>query len=810
MKIKNLAKSAVALIMGATMSFSAFAFVGCGPDDQGDDEPPIETINGKIELTASAETIDAATNGTINFTATVTEMSDTSVSRSPEGAGASYVTISDNGVLSLSDLTPKMDAYVTVTATSTVSPSVKSSLTVKVIAPVIDGQVGELSTAMFKALGGEHDSITVTGEVVDIYEDIAGKGKDDDQATYEFKVMMSDGAWYGEWNRQGSNDVTVNNYRRSENPVSDSDSNHTFDEARVNKDNEVEYKTVTDYNSVKAIWENQHMWNHLDQLGNDVTNRWEQDVENQCYSYIIDNSSAENLVNDLYFRTYLAVSLTPMLEGKDTLDQINVFVEDGKITKMEALTAYDYGEDVKAEDATYVKYTKLTAYFSEVGTTEVPKPQKYEAPQHADALEKAIANMKGATNYTFNAKETTISAPSVDEGDYTIDSATTYKTSASNGTSATGQEGLNGQVTESAILLGLTGKYNSSLDNNLYWTNYSGYRQLSTEGEGIYDYFEYNANIGALEGQRQYTGNIFDHMPKFEFSANVFKYKGMSEVEIPKGSDNYVPVYNFTLRDNVIARDIAMQISAHSYAQDALKDATRGSLTISVLGDGDSARIYSTKYAYGIVGGTYTGTIETTYSNIGTTTLPEDTFEGYVARTIKTNWNQYDVRYYHADHSTLSPYDQIRADVLLGQIFGSEVSSVPSPEVFINVFEDTMSGPFFEWNEEDRTAQGGSIIYHDWISLKLSIDEYDENMKIDDTIYGNYIGELTKELTALGFTKAPIPEKTWWGDRITVYTKGNIQIKIENNGTRFFDVDIMPLNANIWTYNPDWATNPNA
>lgn len=805
MKIKNLAKSAVALMMGATIGVSAFAFVGCGPDDDGGDDdkkpPIIIPVGGSIELSASADKIQAGTNETITFTANVKDMTDTSVAWSLEGNGASFVTISNNGVLSLTDLAPKMNAYVTVTATSTVSPSVKASYTIEVIAVVTPGQVGELSTELFAELG--NSAITVTGEVEDVAMLIADPENPKVNA-YEFKVMMSDGAWYGEWNRKGSQDVEANNYRRSKDPISDKDNRHTFDQAFVNKDNEVEYKPVTDYNSVMAIWEEQHMWNHLAQLGNDVENRWEQDVENQCYSYIIDDSSAVNLVNDLYLRTYLAYSLTPMLDNGDTLDQINVYVQDGKITKMEALTAPFYGEDVKAEDATYVEYTKLTAYFTEVGTTKVPEPEAFEAPRHADALTAALAKMKGATNYTFNAKETTIQAPSPDEGDYTIDSVTTYKTSASNGTSATGQEGLNGYVTDNAVLLARTGKYTSGMDDKLYHTEYSGYYQIP-DAEGVYDYFAYDASIGALAGQRQYKGNLFDNMPKFEFSANIFRFAGSSEIEVPKGSDNWVPVYNFTLREPSIMRDVAMQMSMHSYAQDAY-GATNGSLKITVIGDGDEARIYSTQFPYSLVSGTYTGLIETTFTNIGSTTLAADTFDGYAPRVVKTNWNQYDVKYYHADHSTQSAYDQIRADQLFGQIFGSEASNVPQPEVFYNAFEDTMSGPFFEWTESDKTASG----YQDWISVKLSIDEYDENMKINDEIYDKYISKLTAELAKVGFSvSAANVGTTYWGDRYIAYTNGNIMVKVENNRTRFFDIDIMPVG--LWSYNhAAWDTNPNA
>ncbi|MDE7439884.1 MAG: hypothetical protein K2N23_05210 [Clostridia bacterium] len=786
----------------------------CGAEK--DDKPGTDISKATISVSVDKNVINAGTDETIHATAAIEGLPDTSVVWTISGDGVSYVDMNQNGVLSLkANRTPKIDQAVFITATSVVSGQVTDSVVVTIKAPKISGQVGELTTAMFEELG--NSAITVTGEVMDIHLDIAGDGKNDASRTYEYTVMMSDGAWYGAWNEKGGKDEAINNYRRSETTATVGGiTGYTFDEVFINLHNEVDQKPVTDYNSVPALWQNQHMWNHLAQLcGTNIEDSWEYDALNRVYVYKFDNTSIE----DLYLRTYLAYSLTPMLGNSDTLEQIELTVEDvdgvKKIVKMDAVTSAFYGEDVKAEDATFVEYTTLTAYFTNVGTTEVPEPTPYKAPQHVNALSEALAAMKGAKNYTFKAVETTVQAPSIDEGDYSVDSVSTYKTTAANGTSATGQVGLVGQVTEDAILLARTGQYTSTMDGNSYWTQYSGYKQLD---ENTYDFFEYNGGIGELEGTRQYKGNIFDHMPQFDFSANLFKYDGGVEVNVgstEEGEEDFVFLYTFTLREPSISRDVAMQISAHSYAADA-KGATYGSLKIMVLdayeddnGVQHPARIISTQFPYDLISGTYLGVIETTYSAVGTTVIPEGTFDGYVAREIKTEWSQYDVRYYHKDHSTLSGYDEIKADVLLDQIYGEEAANLPKPEAFINVFEDTISGPFFDWQEEDNTATGGGITYKDYISLKISIDEYDENMKINDAIYAKYINALTAELEEYGFSvSAANSGKTYWGDRYTTYVNGNIMIVIGNNGTRFFDVDIMKVG--MFRYNQDWNVAPNA
>ena len=438
-----------------------------------------------------------------------------------------------------------------------------------------------------------------------------------------------------------------------------------------------------------------------------------------------------------------------------------------------------------------MSYTTLTADFTDVGSTVVPEPTPYEAPRNAEILEKALKNMGDATNYTFRAVETTVSAPSVDDGDYSEYSLKKNRTSASNTVSSTGTVGLVGQVTSDAILLARTGQYTSSMDGNNFWTEYSGYKQIDAD---TYDFFQYDYNIAALKGTQQYKGNLFDNMPKFEFSANIFEYAGMSEQQI---NGEWVGVYNFTLREPAITRDIAMQVSSHSYARDA-KGSTHGTFKISVLETGE---VVSTEYPYDLISGTYLGVIRTTYSKIGTTSLPEDTFDGYEARVVRDSWSQYNVRYYYPTHSSTGVPVVIDGGTLFNNIFVDKAANLPSPIAFYNAFGDSMTDLFFEWDEEDNTASGGGVKYYDYVSFNCSVDEYDENSKISKQQHDAYISKLTSELAKYNFAVSVGNTGEASGSRFTTYIsengKGNIMIKVENNTTRFFFIEIMPVG--LWT-----------
>ena len=135
------------------------------------------------------------------MTVTIEDFSIKTVIWTISGPGANYVEIdSTTGVITAKKgLYPSFDADVTVTATSTATSEVKSSTTITVKAIVISDVVDDLKTEMFAELG--NPSITVSGEVKDVYDDLTSKNEDV-ETLYDYKVMMSDGAWYGEWNER--------------------------------------------------------------------------------------------------------------------------------------------------------------------------------------------------------------------------------------------------------------------------------------------------------------------------------------------------------------------------------------------------------------------------------------------------------------------------------------------------------------------------------------------------------------------------------------------------------------------------------
>ena len=119
--------------------------------------------------------------------------------------------------------------------------------------------------------------------------------------------------------------------------------------------------------------------------------------------------------------------------------------------------------------------------------------------------------MKGVKNYTFTAKDTTTGAPSVDGGDYSIESTTSTPSvkaqnrnvrKVANYKNNTGTVGRVGYVTENAILYEDTGKYNYAMDENLYYIEYSGLKQKK---ENKYDEFSFNLQSHNLDKNNRIT-----------------------------------------------------------------------------------------------------------------------------------------------------------------------------------------------------------------------------------------------------------------------------------------------------------------
>lgn len=668
----------------------------------------------------------------------------------------------------------KNDTSVTITCVLDEDTSVVFKTTFIVKAQIQAGNVGELTSTMIEEIA--NDNITVTGVVTDYYHDYQ-QSFNNSTNSYNTIVKMEDGKWFGSWHHSTNPNTVISNiYKRGTEQVTNAEgvSGHALKEVYIDKNNIAQDSIVKDYNSVPGLWETNHLWNHLGSL--DI-NKFGYDSDNDRYYYVYDETS----IDDLYLMTYLAYSLTPILE--DTFVELYFIVENGHITKMVAQTEILlYGADTQ-EDATGDSYTVCELEFSAMGNTVVEDPAPYDAPEYADKLQAALDYMKTAKNYTFHAKETQTYAPSADAGDYSTESVSTtgpvMKANAKrviNNVSATGTIGVYGQVTEHAILFATTGKYDYALDDNIYHTEYTGYYDYDLT-DGVFDQFGYVPANKALTGTKRYYGDIFDVMPKFDLSPNIFKLTSKTEV-------NGKNTYNYTLRETSIMREVAMQLSAHSYASDASASSSVN-LTISC---NDAGQLVSVTYPYSLVSGTYIGYITTTFSNFGTTTIAEGTFDNYVPREHKVNWSQYTTKYFTTNYA--SPYKDEDTSVVLEYVYGELASLLPSPDAFMSVVGDNISGPFYDWLEI-ATDENGNKINHGYISITVKTDYSDENAKMSADQWDELIDQLTKSLNKSGLVKDEGNSGTSGGNRYATFTikdpvtQDGIQVVVENNKTRW-------------------------
>lgn len=782
----------LALVMVCVMLLPILAACGEEPDptptppDEGTTNPPAEIV--KIEMSASASLIQKGE--TVQVTARVTGAKNTQVTWSV--SHPDVVTVDETGLVTMvGDIT--IDTIITITATSKENPTVKATKTLIAKAPVVDGRVGELTSDMLVAIG--NPSITVTGTVTDVYNDIETPANSTN-SVYEITIEMEDGAWKGSWNKQGSKNVIVNNYRKGDTDgVKDQNGNagHAMLEMIIDKNNNVYAKPIKDYMSYPAVWESQHLWNHLSNLN---VNKFTYDVENDVYKYSIDPES----IDDMYLMTYFAFSLTPILGNEDTFMELYLYVEDGAITRLVAQTAVNMiGDDPENPVAT--EYTVISVAFSNVGTTDVPDPLPYEAPQYADKLQAALDKMQDADNYTFRVLDNMNAMP--DTGDYELTSvgggvATVTADVATSGNpyqntiTATGTVGSVGYVTSGAIVISTTGKYSYSLDGKNYHTEWSGYKQ---NADGTYDEFACDAN--GFYGTKKVVGNILDILPDFDLSANIFRLTGMM-----MNVDTEKYEYTFALRESAITRDVAMQLCAYSYADDAV---VNSSMLLSMKVDEDG-NLISVQFPYDL-GGVYSGSCTVTFEKVGTTTIAEGAFDTYRPRVPETAWNQYTLDDYYHLYTTLCKnygcYDEATgtynhashtatADVVLQGIFGEAWTNVPSPEVLMKLFGDNISGPFYNWKEVNGENHG-------YMSITTHSTEFDENAKI--TNYEKLMQEVIDELAKYGFTLSTANTDMSGGESgkadryITLIHESGIKIVIENNHTKYLWVYFCDLNT---------------
>ena len=770
-------KKVVTLALVAILSFSVVACKDGGDSSSSSDSSTPVAPAVSISLTADKDTIKVGEE--VNLTVVVENSDDTRYDWSVSANGADIVQIADNVLSVRDDAEIKFDTAVTVTATAKADKNAKASKTITIIAPVVEGRVGDLTSDMIAAIG--NPSITVTGTLTDIYFNNY-QSYLNSETVYDMSVEMEDGKWKGAWKVQGDDSYITDSYRKgAKDGVKDDYGNigHQMEKLYINKNNEVSVSVVKNYMSVPTVWEAQHLWNHLANLNvNDFT----YDAESGLYLYKVNEKDEASL----YLMTYLAYSLTPLLA--DTLVEIAlvVDVEAGAITSLIGKTErlYDGLDEQTGEFDAYYD-TIINLEFSNVGSTTVSDPESYAAPMNAEMLEAALNEMKGATNYTFNIEDKSIYAASGDGSDYEL-----YGVNV--GATATGKVGTIGYVTEDKILIHETGKYSYSMDDKLYFHSYRGYVQ---NNDGTYDYFENKGSV--LTGKRKYIGNILDAMPTFDFSVNVFKYAGTETV--PVGT-SYLPVYKFVLRENSITREVGMELCIDGKDAKALANAK---LTVWVLVDAQgNSHLYKASVPYDLVSGTYTGTYEISYGKLGTTTIDEAVFADYVPRTIPMTWAETVTKYYQINFEGNSFEENTQT--VLEACYGSAADSLPSPAVFFEAFGDSMNGPFYDWKETSKTDADGNAIKMGWISINLTVEQklLDENDRIID--FAALVAHMDTVFAKYGFARSVANTDITGGEsgrasKWITYTNDEIMVVIENIGTKFLYVDFYKLG--------DWSLN---
>ena len=793
-KIKNILKGGAAAILSAAMAISVAACTTPTDDSGKDPDTPIVTPTPTITVEISGLGNGQLKKGEkLQLTATVTGSDNTAVNWSV--SDPTLAKISASGELEIiGDV--QYNKTVQVTATSQADPSVSVTRTITVIAPTAEGQVGLLTGDMIEALGA--DNLTVTGVLTDYYVDYNASFNSTTHK-YNMEVKMDDGAWYGRWQNDPNDPMsgdavwTESLYLRGE-AVTDG---HELKTTYIDKNNQVSDKVITDYMSLPVLWESQHLYNHIGQLNVNEFTQVSADDATQYVYYVDDTDEAS-----LYLMTYLSYSLTPLLS--DTLDRI-IFVLNEEGTAIEKLVGQTetllYGENTE-DDPDAMSYTTIELTFSDIGETEVPMPTPYEAPEHADLLSAALEKMQTSRNYQFTTADTTTYAPSGGEGDYTIESAGGAVASSlaatlatenepaeypaiKDYTSETGTAGLRGWVTEEGILFAETTQYTASMDGKNYRVEFTGYKP----NDGYYEEFAFDSDLQVFYGTRRVNGDMFDAMPGFDFSANVFEFIGA-------GQNN---TYVFQLRSDAITRDIAMEVSAHSNAKSASSSSSYP-LQITVDANGN---LVSTRFPYSLVSGTYIGYCTTTYSGFGTTEIVENdafrVFDGYIERGTMDSWDQYSVRYYYPNHSTIGGATAIDAATLFTTIYDG---AVPAPTVFMNVFGDAISGPFFNWY--DNEDEEGNVEYADYVTLTVFVaeDALDENSHLLDA--SSWVTKIENSMTAAGYQRSAANTDL---DNVGVgtnswdlsYTNGTLIVHFESNNTRTFWIEI--YNVGDWTLN---------
>lgn len=762
-----------------------------------DDKKPVTPDDVNISMTANVDKETLEKGDEVTFTVTVTGTKNTkyTLEVTEKGGPVDYAVIENNVLKITKDVT--IDKIINVTAKSVADEYKTAVKTYTVKAPIIEGRVGDLTSDLITEISG--NNITFKGIVTDYYDDL-NNNRNDEVTEYEMTVKMEEGKWSGSFNpKEDPEAVITDTYFKGEDGdikgPSQYDQNtgkttvqigHALEYEYVNKYNEVVREKVKDYVSIPAIWEYQHLWNHLGQLN---VNKFTYDPENEIYKYNYTT------IEDAYLLTYLAVSLTPMLGSGETLVDFWLKVENNKITKIYGQTTvlYDGTTEVSRDDADIMTFTTVELSIENIDNTSIPNAKAYDAPQNADKLTAALTYMSSIKNYTFDALDVQTSAPATDGSDYEYQSVSNSTVKAlrskralslKNYTSSSGKVGTYGMITEKAVLYETTTKFEATMDGKDYQIQYSG---LYQNDDNTYDTFGFNKDYTAFEGKQKFNGSMFNALPSFDFSANVFEF-------VKEEPSKNTTLYTFRLREEMITRDIAMSVSAYQYAIDAERD-NRYRTTITVDSEG---HVVKTVYPYNLVDYTYAGYITTEYSNFETTNFDEGDYKGcfdnYIPRKIRTNWSEFDVMYYHPTFTT-QVTEQATADKVFKVYLGDDYKNLPSPKLFFEIFGDSVSGPFFDY---DNKGSDDNPDYIQWLGITVKTDKCDENYQVSEDTFNEIKKELDTKLGALGYKLNTNNTDLSGGatgrsDYYLCYTNGNIQIVINTNHTRYFWIDFYKL-----------------
>lgn len=742
--------------------------------------------------------------------------------------------------------------------------------------------LGEISNA----------SITSTGVLSDITLTVSN-GRED-KNSYEMLVKMAQDRWYGAWNIMGKKLVTSDTYVKSATTVNARDESgnivakNVMDRLYINSQNQLASKTVKNSASVPTLWENQHLWNHLTTSYLTVDDfNFDEEVDAAALGYVSRGTSNTSMsafkyrfdatdAQTAYLFAYIKQSLTPLAGGDDAIEDLWVIVDSEGVLGIYAKTyveSYWGTEDntpVQGSEPVSKSWSTIMLTLSDIGTTTVADPAPYTVGTRDvyTILEKSLSYMKDSKSYKFMAVDTATRAPTVNEDDYNVSggvgSGSTGSGSSSGSATHSGKfydhvdsVGLNGQAATGTmgyvvantanpfVLFEQVGKYDSSMDDNIYHFTYTGYKGF-TDGSGAayYEEFAYNSKIDGFAGTRIVNADISTVLPLFNFSTALFKYDG-SKV------DGDREVYTFNLIDPTLTYDVVQQMSIDKQRNSASSSA-ENTVQISVAydtskeeSDPSAYTIVSTSYPYSFAGGTYAGYITTYYYGIGTTTITENEVFGnkYQQRVLPTSWAEVAHKgyYYYLHTSEIKAYPGMydketgkyieggdqkltnsNMDTVFTDVFKDNYKYLPGPQFFLELFNDRLSGPWFDYTITGKDS-AGNYTYIEEVSITVQVDNVDENKVLSNEEYVNCINAIIAKFnkwnetnaSRLGLTKDD--KGNWIGgwtfskanstalegfayddvsNRRAVFTCDGLTIVIENIRSPYFYITI--YNAGEW------------